>query len=242
MQAESAPNRQGAIQNTIINVSFPRSGHRFLREILSGYFAEDFVFYESYTKKVKSRSQRKNDLQFVNYVKTHDFQLRGREVLIKRFPVNRMYLVQIRHPLESIASYYEFSLKHGDIRWDREKSWNRFLNKKIKYWRRFCEIWLSDRSSDLMVVGYENLCCETFDTARKAIDFLTNGSELNSERLIKVIEHQDFLQYVGEPGSKKSGKRKLESFKYFDREKFEKIEQNLLKTVDKSLGFNMLHR
>ncbi len=227
MHLDSTPESQEEINGTIINVSFPRSGHRFLREILSGYFADNFVFYESYLKKIVAVSQSKNDLRFVNYVKTHDFELNGRNVLLSELPVNRRYLVQIRHPLESIASYYEFSLKHGHIRYDNQLAWNMFLAKKLKYWKRFCEVWLSGNNGDFLLITYDDLCTDTVSAAKRAIRFLTTDSRVNSQKLTKVINRQDFLQYVGETGSKKSSKRNLESFKYFDKNKFEIIEQNL---------------
>jgi len=240
MNIESVLTPPGEIQGTIINVSFPRSGHRFLRGILSGYFENCFVFYESHTNKVINRPDTNFKLKNVNYVKTHDFHLNGRKVLFFEFPENRRYLVQIRHPLESIASYYEFSLKHLHIRHDNEAAWHEFLTRNLKYWKRFCKIWLFNKQPDSLLISYDELCSDTFKAAEKAIKFLTKQTSLDSMRLSKVIKDQEFLQYVGDTESKKQNKRQLKSFKYFNATEFEKLEHSLIDRYLQPYGIGLL--
>ena len=145
------------ISGTIINVSYPRSGHRFLREILLNYFGDDFVFYESYSKTLLSGSNRPLAIKDVNYVKTHDFALEGEKVLTPDFAEGRRYLLQIRHPIESIASFYEFALKHNHVKKDSEKNWHLFLEDKLTYWKSFCDSWILNPPADSILVPYSEL-------------------------------------------------------------------------------------
>jgi len=240
MNTETVSTPRGKIHGTIINVSFPRSGHRFLREILSGYFENHFVFYESHTKKVTNWPNVNFKLKNVNYVKTHDFRLTGRKVLFSKFPKNRRYLIQIRHPLGSIASYYEFSLKHKHICNDNEAAWHEFLTRNLNYWKRFCEIWLLKSHSDSLLISYDDICSDTFKAAEKAIRFLTNQTSLNSTRLAKLIRDQEFLQYVGDNESKRQKSRQLKSFRYFDAIEFGKLERSLFDSYLQPYGIGLL--
>lgn len=87
MISESIDAPSHRVIGTVINASYPRSGHRFLRQILSRYFDDQFVFYDSCGDKVVCKGMDKRDPEFVNYVKTHDFDLTGHQVLAEQFQV-----------------------------------------------------------------------------------------------------------------------------------------------------------
>jgi len=116
-----------------INAWFPRSGHRFLREILCRNFAPELVFYESHQDAIIATDRAQRRLEQINYVKTHDFSLQGKAVLGESCPGRRRYLVQVRHPLESIACYYEFSLRPRAARFDNRLTWWIFLYAKRQF-------------------------------------------------------------------------------------------------------------
>ena len=240
MNNEIAPESLNKIKGTIINVSFPRSGHRFLREIVSTYFAETFVFYESHAKKFICNSEHNRNFKSVNYVKTHDFNLVGQKILLSEFPENRRYLFQIRHPLESLASYYEFLLRHGYIKHDSEDAWIKFQNKTLTYWKHFCELWLLNIHPDALLVRYHDLCSDTYETAKRTIRFLTGEKSVDTERLLKVIDNQVFLQYAGDIKSEKKKIRQLRSFKYFSKTTFGQIECSLAKEYLHPIGIKLL--
>ena len=236
MNTDAGLRSNAEIQGVVINVSFPRSGHRFLRDILSMYFEDDFVFYESYTKEITSKTGTDPAFKTVNFVKTHDFQLLGRKIFDSRFPENRRYLIQIRHPLESIASYYEFALKHGHVRQDTEAEWAVFLANNLEYWKRFCEVWLTKIQDDSLLITYDDLFASTFQAAENVIKFITGQSSLDSGKLERVISQQEFLQYVGDTESRKQNRRQLESFKYFNLNKFQRLESELYSRYLEPLG------
>ena len=227
MPGSGISNAAHSITGVVINASYPRSGHRFLRELLQAYFDEELIFYESHIKKIPTRSREATDLSLVNYVKTHDFESIGVNVLSNLFPLNRKYLVQIRHPLESIASYYEFSLHHGDIKADNNAAWDRFFKEKLKYWKLFCENWVLGNRQDHIVVSYDDLYRNTSDTLSRVIHYVSESDKVDISRLEHIMERQEFLQYVGNSKSKKHGRRNIQEFTYLNSEIIESVESNL---------------
>ena len=227
-------------EGPIVNVSFPRSGHRYLREILARYFGPEFVFYESHQQSIVSADPAKCGLEDVNFIKTHDFDIEGHDVLRDKFPRSRRFLVQIRHPLESIASYYEFSLKHDARFSDNRIAWTVFLRTKLEYWKSFYGVWLRTGTKDQMVVEYNNLCARPMDTTAAVIRFLTLTDDVDQPLLEAAIKNQEFRRYVGGPASRQPVRRDIRDFKYFRRRRFEGIERRLAEDFLKPAGIPML--
>ncbi len=86
------------------------------------------LFMSVYDKEPKNRSDS------ANYIKDHDFLL---EVPIE--PTN-LYLVQYRHPLESLVSYFEFNVHHNIVV-DTEDNFYDFVSKEIIFWKNFVGKW-----------------------------------------------------------------------------------------------------
>jgi hypothetical protein len=224
----------------IINACFPRSGHRFLREILSHYFGPELVFYESHQDAIVAADSAQRRLERVNYVKTHDFSLEGRAVLRDSFPGRRRYLVQIRHPLESIASYYEFWLRSHAVIFDNRLTWWIFLYAKLQYWKAFFDLWLRDLQTDQLLVEYDALYRNPETTAVRVIRFLTEADEVDESRLSNVVRRPEFVQYVRDPSSRRAGRRDLRDFKYFDARRFASIERSLAEHYLRPAGVPLL--
>jgi hypothetical protein len=212
------------LQSVVINVSFPRSGHRFLREILSRYFGDDLVFFESYTQSPSDKCFQGRSR--INYVKTHDFQLQGSAVLNNFFPIDRRYLIQLRHPLNAIASYYELSLHNSDLMSDSGMNWELFLADKLRYWRAFVDLWFGDNACSELVL-YEDLTSQPFTVCARVIEWLT-GSNVDNSALAEAIERVGFRQYVGDKERLKKDTRYITQFKYYNAKKFRKLERELL--------------
>lgn len=226
---------------TIINASYPRSGHRFLRNILISYFDDEFIFYESHQKVLHGGTKGKTRVEDANYIKTHDFELRGSAELLELFPSKRLYVVQIRHPLEAIASYYEFSLRHQHIRLDTQKEWDEFLDHRLNYWKSFYQRWITEPNirNTRIIILYEDLYQSTFDQARQVIEFIS-GESCNGEVLRKSLQKLDFTQYIGDSNSKKKKKRDLHQFPYFDEHSFREIERKLKEMYLLPIGIPLL--
>jgi len=228
-------------QGNVINASFPRSGHRFLRELCVGYFAKEMRFYNPYAPGALGNGHLKSDGEsHYNYIKTHDFELQGFDVLKTQFPLRRKYIVQVRHPLESIASYYEFALKNGEVKQDTKAAWSIFLNQKLSYCKKFCETWLAEESTAVILVTYECLSSSTAIELKKVIQFITGDQRLDEERVARLAEKKPFNQYAGEDDSVKSGRREISNFKYFDKALFKSLQDELYPTYLGPLGLKPL--
>lgn len=228
-------------QGVVINASFPRSGHRFLRELCMGYYAKEMYFFDSYSQNmiVDGRLEKNTTLP-ANYIKTHDFDLQGFNVFKDLFPIRRKYIVQVRHPLEAIASYYEFALKNNEVLKDSQKNWEIFLREKLAYWKAFCATWLAEESSSVLLVTYENLYHATEHELKRVIQFISDEQIIDEQRILSLIKKKSFNQYVGEKNSSKTKKRELSSFQYFNKQKFESIENELFSSYLNPLGIKRL--
>lgn len=228
-------------QGVVINASFPRSGHRFLRELCMGYFAKEMRFFDSYSQNTIINGKLNNNAKRSgNYIKTHDFDLHGVELFKEKFPLRRKYLVQIRHPLASIASYYEFALKNNEVKQDSLKNWLLFLEEKLIYWKRFCEKWLVEEKSSILLVTYEELYASTESELKRVIQFISGHNKVDEKRLATLIDNKSFNQYVGEDNSVKERKRDVTDFKYFNDALFKQIEGELDSRYLSPLGIKCL--
>jgi hypothetical protein len=223
----------------VVNACFPRSGHRMLREILERYFGDDFVFYEPYEKKILCTDPTKRNRHSVNYLKTHDFKLEGPRVAARFRCENKMHLIQIRRPLESIVSYYEFSLKHGAVSRDSESNWRNFLKKNLTYWSRFYETWINQDIPNRCVTVYEDLVSDVITTAANVILFLCPDQEVDLRELDKIVSSQPFLRYVGDHSSQLHRKRELSEFNYYNELEFRSIEDAMMEFRLQSTSQNL---
>ncbi len=211
-----------AVIGTVINVTFPRSGQRLLKSILGKYFQNDFVYWESHDGRIKIGERIINpgtpqpdepptypaDLS-PNYIKTHDFAFEGTNVLRDIIPTDRRYIVQYRHPLESIPSHYEYGLKVCGMM-DSPEAWENFLRVEMGHWKQFIRTWVFADIQQRLVVAYRDLIDAPVDTAAKAIAFMTEDSPVDRDRLERcVAEHnsQGILELRDHPDSTKTKQR-----------------------------------
>jgi len=223
-----------------INVCYPRSGHRFLRNILKDYFKEDLKFRANYWSTQRSTGSY---IQEANYIKDHDLQLRNNKIGIP-IQENSRYLVQYRHPLGSLMSYFEFTVKRGTTKDDPE-SWDRFIEFNINYWKRFIDKWclsVPDYAAPHMHrVAYEDLYANTSSVAAGVVKFLTDDRVPIDQDALKrsVMRFQSgFARYVED--QKKGGPivtevRDIRKFKYFD-ESLVEVEKQLASDFLTPLG------
>jgi hypothetical protein len=226
---DSYPRNSKQIEGLVINACFPRSGHRFLRNMVRDYFSSSMVFYEAHSKVIKSYGDREELIDNVNYAKTHDFKSEGREVLNGLNLHNRKYLIQIRHPLESIISWYEFSLKHKTLEVDNRDTWLNFLEQKFSFWKSFYNVWeVNSVTEDKLLVKYDDLYSNSQAIFSNVIEFLSGDKLVDSSLIKAIVNSQEFLQYVGDTSSVKNKKREVSEFKYFDLTLFTELEASIM--------------
>ncbi len=103
----------------ILNVAFPRSGHHLLEQCLRLYFRDQFHYchFDHHCKQIPCTDPK------TNFQKHHDYKL----FLVNNPSTN--YIIQYRHPIESLISLYNLSKQLGKITEnDTKKDWFTFLN------------------------------------------------------------------------------------------------------------------
>ncbi len=220
-----------------LSACFPRSGHRFLRNICQEYFGEAMKFRANHSGKGYSEDE-------ANYIKDHDFKLLNMKKGIE-FRFDTLYLVQYRHPLESLISYYEFQVKHAVVD-DSRVSWNLFFPKHLEYWKKFICKWVfiagKIEKLELKMVCYDDLYNETFDVVSSVIGVILGDCNVDTVRLSRIVSKYKtgFARYVEDqnnPENYTSKARNLFDFKFFD-ESLIAIENSLVAEYLDPLGIS----
>lgn len=224
-----------------INPCFPRSGHRFLRNILSGYFKGRFRFASTYTDDAVSIGE-------ANYVKDHDFgvsdEYNTQPIEIRP---SETYVVQIRHPILTMQSYFDFRVRHGVLR-DSRDEWELFLPSGLDYWKSFALKWcLSDtsRNDQMLIVKYEDLISGTYQSVSSVVRFLTLGREkIDDQKLSAAVGRftDGFSRFAEDEVAGRqshSSSRDVFDFRFFDEGLCE-LEQSLEADFLTPLGFSRL--
>ena len=207
------------LDKTTINACFPRSGHRFLRTMCREYFGSAMNFGAV-------RNNDYSDLGSCNYIKDHDFGLRrGGQGLVPTHSYK--YLIQYRHPLESLTSYFEFTVMEQKIE-DSLAAWRLFLQENAKYWIAFVTKWcISDdiwTGADMnrCLINYDELYSDTKRSFEKVIKFLSGRDKVDEARIEAAIKasKSNFYRYADEQsscaGAQLSTRRDIRDFRYFD--------------------------
>ena len=178
------------------NISYPRSGHRCLLQLLKTYFGEQIKACSIYSP---------NKISNPNYLKDHDFGLSVKPVHGTR------YVIQIRYPLESLISYYKLSVKDGQIP-DKKIFWENFAHEKMSYWINFYNKWvLSDISQPKLVVNYADMMDETQAILEKTIDFVT-GHKSDPKKVLQTLSEYEVKR-----------RNSMRDFKYYDEAFFDTL-------------------
>lgn len=128
--------------------------------ILQRYLGEDFHYCEMYLQPHLAFSVS----DWANAQKNHDFDLDT------KIDPTRNYIVQIRDPIESTSSYYEWQLDRGRDLGTPELR-RLFFKKTLVYWSQFVNKWVFDDVPSRLVVHYRDLV------------------DLPEKTLVKVLEH-----------------------------------------------------
>lgn len=155
----------------LIFASFPRSGHHLTVGLLSAYWGANLRYCEPYRTAISAAH---------NLVKTHDFDLDERYFSPR--------LVLVRRPMDSLSSFYDWSLKAGHLKTDSYENWILFATSKVRYWRSFYVKWLKESRDEKLVVDYNDLLDDPATILSKIISFQCAGHAVDAERLEAAIE------------------------------------------------------
>jgi len=209
------------IIGTIYNPTFPRSGNGFLLRGLNHYFKSE----------MRVGSEHKGSghfsLEESNFIKHHDFGLMKNEEGLE-VDANLRYVVQYRHPLPSLVSFYEFTCKNHSID-DSLTTWDNFLISQLDYWKKFMHKW-TVLGSNALKIEYDDLNENTQQVIKRVIQFMTRDELVNEIDLRNATKYtrSQFIRYNSlDLENPNIAPRDLSKFKYFDKNKFSEIEHKL---------------
>ena len=192
------------------NPTFPRSGHRWMRNMVKSYYGKEFHFCATH----KDCRQVPCIDPGTNWQKTHDFLLN--DVIDSDY----RYVIQVRNPLDSITSWYEFDLEHKVDFKDSKENWDKYIIEKITLWLGFVyKYCVRHNNINMIIVKYSDLVINTASTLEKVIRF-TAGTESVDKNLIS--------QSITEPHSI----RNIYDFRYYDYEYFKYVEDSVSIVLD----------
>lgn len=221
-------------------ISLPRSGHHLLVHCLKDYFGDDLGYCSNL---FRSDSFSNSEITFQ---KNHDFNL--------DLPVEPTlkYLVQYRHPLESLVSWYRWEVRNGiqaemNYGWqpfinknvpfwnlytrrNTQKRWHLFLEKRIPFWTKFIRKWIIDIDhASVCHVDYSDFIRDPFNTLSRVLVFFEPEEDLDEMRLLEIIAKHDIRP-----------KSNIKEFDYYDEQVFRNIENKLLDYLN-SAGIQSLY-
>lgn len=161
-----------------VSITFPRSGHHLLVDMLRAYCGSSLFYCEIYKRgHLQERAE-------VNYLKTHDFDLHFET------PEGWMEIVQIRDPVEAIESWHNLDL-------GRNASLNRhdFWGEKLKFYADFMGKWAKPNPRRIFV-HYRQLIDEPIQTLWRVLRHISED-HIDLDRLYDVVESIKIRPYRG---------------------------------------------
>ena len=151
-------------------ISYPRSGHHALTNVLGGYFGEHFHYGEMYREGAVAIGPGSP----TNWQKNHDFGLAT--------PVlpDRNYIVQVRNPLESIESWEKLDLRLVGSATDSQEN-------RVDFWAGFVKKWVLGPVPHRLVVWYEDLMEQPLATVTSVIQFVTRTQNVDVAKLQQAL-------------------------------------------------------
>ena len=142
-------------------ISFPRSGHHALKNVLSAYFGDAFQYYDSYLPMIVKREDS-------NFQKEHDLDLNIPVILGAR------YLIQVRNPIQAVQSWLDFDSRVAACPRNVEQAeWRGVFYKRLGFWREWYDKWVLAPLWPRLVVDYEDLIARPYEVCESVIQYMT---------------------------------------------------------------------
>jgi hypothetical protein len=211
-------------------VTYPRSGQQLIARSIVAYFDGGYEenYCEYYTCCKSFPCAVKQD---VLLHKNHDFSLSFDKDQEMR------YAVGIRHPYDSILSFYKI--------YGRGRNINTFLRRKAKHWNGFVKKWVLN--SDATIFEYKHVVANFETELVRAIEHFWPGHAIDTDRIAWIKQnlltgpahHRD-----RSPMNTKGVTRKnhREDYPYHGEELYDrliKITGGLIEEVEEVIGFKL---
>lgn len=207
----------------VANVSWPRSGHHLLINLLNIYFGDRFGYCEFYSAQkegVCCGSFPCTRAGEITMSKNHDFD--GKSVL----PEGVSLVVQYREPVASIVSDYDLYLSAG--REDTREAFVDFATKRMKAYVTFYDRWISPGIPNRVRIDYAELTSKPAEALARVIALFTD-EPVDAARLNHAISNVDIVHFtqgrLKAVGRGVSATRDVTFFRYFDWELFQRLRE-----------------
>jgi hypothetical protein len=167
----------------IIGVSWPRSGHHLLVNLLRAYFGKGFGYCEFYSPQLDCcRSVPCARRDRIHLTKNHDFDLTLPQL------EGQKYLIQYRDFIPSVVSNYELFLMSHPDQPDTRDTFAAFAGTEFGRHRAFMRRWVqSDFGKAQLQLSYEQLVTYPHDCLRLAVWWVDPGQPIDEARIERVV-------------------------------------------------------
>ena len=180
----------------ILCESLPRSGHHFLIEkMIKEYLKNEVLYCEFYPVPdccmqvpcKKAYSHALNNKYFLQ--KSHDFSIED------PYLENYKYIIQYRHPIPLIQSYYEYELERTqDV--DNKHKFIKFLKTRADYYVGFYNKWINNPPPSSILILYEDLVLNVEKSVSAVIHFIT-GATVDHD-ILKTVTRDKHINFYTE--------------------------------------------
>jgi hypothetical protein len=148
-------------------ISFPRSGHHAMVTALLYYF----------------------NLNGLNYCESYNCCNSFPCSNNRKFENKSYYLIGIRHPVDSIVSWYYLNCRANNVI-PNEKEFKMFFKEKLSFYISFIDKWLSPKYENVYVYEYNNFLNSPYKELNKIIDFfsLKNNIRLKFYKFKNILK------------------------------------------------------
>jgi len=156
------------------NVSFPRSGHSMVRDLLKAYFGPEFKYQPIWPGPGKFS-------EGFHFQKNHDFGM------VTPISSDWNYLVLVRDPFDACLSWHKQGVEF-DGSPDTWEKYQLMLRNAQEYWGNFVKKWVCSDIPNRLIVHYYDLLTDTVPTLINIVKlFGVEPSRTVAEAAVKSV-------------------------------------------------------
>jgi len=156
-----------------VAATFPRSGNTYMIYCLGHYFSKQRLHFTDIHRPGSLPFDKDPDCVLL---KTHDFDL-------KFSPQPQWkYLVQIRDPLEALASWNQLNIEEGHPAKHIDEWWR----KQMQFYADFVKKWILQPMPNRLVVPFAELMADPVAVLSDVITFLNVDATVDLDKLTRV--------------------------------------------------------
>ena len=191
-----------------MSVSYPRSGHHLLANMLFKYFSKNLDFQNTdglneYAEIICAGELNYCDYynhcktpgctdETVNFQKNHDLDLSLEKKDYK-------YIIQYRGPVESNVSLFEFAHKKNLLEGGLRKEWENHSFGMTHPWVSWMMKWFEEKDNEnYLFISYDDLVKNTQDHLTRVVKFIEPTKNPDIQLIKSIIETQKIKTKTGD--------------------------------------------